>query len=247
MVCFSNVWSTFGPLNYLQMWFPLIGSQPHSLPQWYLQWISWSAWRQRVCPVSGGEVLLLPAASGAAYYQACKMPNGWDIHFDCISKINVTIIMYAVIFQTGVCPHGHYCPRGTGYPHTFPCQAGKYRNNTLGHSGEACILCPSRHYCDRPGTHMPLVCPQVGISSIVRNRFVACVRQCDRDCACVTLLIGFLLSGGHFYSQTVSWRNLQLPLSSQWWVWVLPLWRRPVLHQRGTLRALWKLQRALLL
>ncbi|XP_035857407.1 zonadhesin-like [Sander lucioperca] len=61
---------------------------------------------------------------------------------------------------TGVCPHGHYCPRGTGYPHTYPCQAGQYRNNTLGHRGEACVLCPSRHYCDRLGTHMPLVCPQ---------------------------------------------------------------------------------------
>ncbi|XP_033971267.1 zonadhesin-like [Trematomus bernacchii] len=61
---------------------------------------------------------------------------------------------------TGICPDGHYCPRGTGYPLTYPCQAGQYRNNTLGHSGEACVLCPSRHYCDRPGTHMPAVCPQ---------------------------------------------------------------------------------------
>ncbi|KAA8594284.1 hypothetical protein FQN60_005118, partial [Etheostoma spectabile] len=60
---------------------------------------------------------------------------------------------------TGVCPHGHYCPRGTGYPHTYPCQAGQYRNNTLGHRGEACVLCPSRHYCDRLGTHTPSVCP----------------------------------------------------------------------------------------
>ncbi|KAI4815467.1 hypothetical protein KUCAC02_005611 [Chaenocephalus aceratus] len=61
---------------------------------------------------------------------------------------------------TGICPDGHYCPRGTGYPLTYPCQAGQYRNNTLGHSGEACVLCPSRNYCDRPGTHMPAVCPQ---------------------------------------------------------------------------------------
>ncbi|XP_049431864.1 signal peptide, CUB and EGF-like domain-containing protein 3 [Epinephelus fuscoguttatus] len=61
---------------------------------------------------------------------------------------------------TGVCPHGHYCPAGTGYPYTYPCQAGQYRNNTLGHSGEACVSCPSRHFCDRLGTDMPLVCPQ---------------------------------------------------------------------------------------
>ncbi|KAK5868621.1 hypothetical protein PBY51_009620 [Eleginops maclovinus] len=61
---------------------------------------------------------------------------------------------------TGICPDGHYCPRGTGYPLTYPCQAGQYRNNTLGHSGAACVLCPSRHYCDRPGTQIPAVCPQ---------------------------------------------------------------------------------------
>ncbi|KAM8904697.1 uncharacterized protein AB9W97_008232 isoform 6-T6 [Spinachia spinachia] len=61
---------------------------------------------------------------------------------------------------TAVCPHGHYCPQGTGYPHTFPCQAGHYRNNTLGHSGEVCVLCPARHYCDRQGSHRPSVCPQ---------------------------------------------------------------------------------------
>ncbi|XP_036928145.1 uncharacterized protein LOC119004899 isoform X4 [Acanthopagrus latus] len=61
---------------------------------------------------------------------------------------------------TGVCPHGHYCPVGTGYPYTYPCQAGQYRNNTLGHSGEVCVLCPPRHYCDSLGTQMPSVCPQ---------------------------------------------------------------------------------------
>ncbi|KAM4567238.1 uncharacterized protein PAE49_010636 isoform 2-T2 [Odontesthes bonariensis] len=60
---------------------------------------------------------------------------------------------------TGVCPDGHYCPPGTGYPYTYPCQAGTYRNNTLDHSGEACFPCPSRHYCNRLGTHVPLLCP----------------------------------------------------------------------------------------
>lgn len=96
----------------------------------------------------------------------------------CTSKVNETIIAYVVIFQTGVCPYGHYCPLGTGYPYTYPCQAGQYRNNTLGHSGEACVLCPTRHYCDRPGTHMPLVCPQVGISSILKICVVAWMRWC---------------------------------------------------------------------
>ncbi|CAB1443712.1 unnamed protein product [Pleuronectes platessa] len=61
---------------------------------------------------------------------------------------------------TGGCPDGHYCPLGTGYPYTYPCQAGRYRNNTLGHSGEACVSCPSRYYCGRSGTQTPLVCPQ---------------------------------------------------------------------------------------
>ncbi|CAG6003426.1 unnamed protein product, partial [Menidia menidia] len=60
---------------------------------------------------------------------------------------------------TEVCPDGHYCPPGTGDPYTYPCQAGTYRNNTFGHSGEACISCPSRHYCNRLGTPVPLLCP----------------------------------------------------------------------------------------
>lgn len=63
------------PLNVIS----LTGSQPHSLPQWYLQWGSWTAWGRRVCPVSWREVLLLPAASGAAYYQPCEIQNKLDI------------------------------------------------------------------------------------------------------------------------------------------------------------------------
>lgn len=79
----------------------------------------------------------------------------------CTYKIYDTTIEYSVLFQTGMCPDGHYCPLGTGYPYTYPCQAGQYRNNTLGHSGEACVLCPSRHYCASLGTHTPIVCLQV--------------------------------------------------------------------------------------
>jgi len=91
-----------------------------------------------------------------------------------------TIILYAAIFQTAVCPHGHYCPEGTGHPGSYPCQAGRYRNNTLGHSGEACVSCPSGHYCDRLGIHEPLVCPQVGIHTTL---LCVCV------CVCVTTLL----------------------------------------------------------
>ncbi|XP_070399343.1 multiple epidermal growth factor-like domains protein 6 [Nothobranchius furzeri] len=61
---------------------------------------------------------------------------------------------------TGQCPDGHHCPPGTGNPYTYPCQAGRYRSNSLGHSGEACVLCPARHHCSRAGTHTPLLCPQ---------------------------------------------------------------------------------------
>ncbi|KAG7455700.1 SCO-spondin-like isoform X1, partial [Solea senegalensis] len=66
----------------------------------------------------------------------------------------------SLIRPTGICPDGHYCPTGTGDPYTHPCQAGRYRNNTLGHSGEACVLCPSRYYCAILGTGTPLVCPE---------------------------------------------------------------------------------------
>lgn len=95
--------------------------------------------------------------------------------------------MHAALFQTAVCPHGHYCPQGTGHPHTFPCQAGQYRNNTLGHSGAVCVLCPARHYCDRQGTHRPSVCPQVGIPTAF---FVAFKRhKRNLPCGCLQLCV----------------------------------------------------------
>ncbi|XP_055369802.1 uncharacterized protein si:ch211-286b4.4 [Betta splendens] len=61
---------------------------------------------------------------------------------------------------TGVCPDGHYCPLGTGYPYAYPCKAGQYRNNIIGHGGKACVLCPSSYYCSSPGTHILAICPQ---------------------------------------------------------------------------------------
>ena len=79
------------------------------------------------------------------------LTNGW-LH---------SVLLGVVVFQSGACPDGHFCPQGTGDPYTFPCRAGHFRNNTLGHSGEACVLCPSRHYCLRPGTQLPEICPQV--------------------------------------------------------------------------------------
>ncbi|XP_038155551.1 uncharacterized protein LOC119792815 [Cyprinodon tularosa] len=61
---------------------------------------------------------------------------------------------------TEPCPDGHYCPPGTGHPHTYPCQVGRFRNNTFGHTGEACFLCPSGHFCNKIGTDLPIPCPQ---------------------------------------------------------------------------------------
>ncbi|XP_077422977.1 uncharacterized protein LOC144052618 isoform X3 [Vanacampus margaritifer] len=67
---------------------------------------------------------------------------------------------HPITTPTGLCPDGHYCPTGTGYLYSNPCQAGQYRSSASGHSGEVCIPCPSRHYCDRPGMHTPSICPQ---------------------------------------------------------------------------------------
>lgn len=79
-------------------------------------------------------------------------------------------------FQTGRCPHGHFCPIGTGFPYSYPCQAGLYRNNTLGHSGDTCVSCPFRHYCEKLGTSTPLICPQVGIYLIFgEDSVIACI------------------------------------------------------------------------
>nr|XP_057935999.1 SCO-spondin isoform X4 [Doryrhamphus excisus] len=65
-----------------------------------------------------------------------------------------------ITMPTGLCPDGHYCPLGTGYPYSYPCLAGQYRSNAAGHSGEVCVSCPFRHYCGKPGVHTPAVCPQ---------------------------------------------------------------------------------------
>ncbi|KAK6297043.1 hypothetical protein J4Q44_G00331850 [Coregonus suidteri] len=65
-----------------------------------------------------------------------------------------------IIEPTGSCPNGHYCPLGTGYPYTSPCQSGFYRNNSHGHHGDVCVPCPARYYCASPGTSTPTVCPQ---------------------------------------------------------------------------------------
>lgn len=103
---------------------------------------------------------------------------------DCMFKAStITTIMLSYI-KTEECPDGHYCPAGTGYPFTYPCQAGKYRNNTLGQSGEACILCPSRHYCSSPGTHTPSVCPQVRIRLLKK---FCCMGETVFKCACICL------------------------------------------------------------
>ncbi|XP_019743139.1 signal peptide, CUB and EGF-like domain-containing protein 3 [Hippocampus comes] len=61
---------------------------------------------------------------------------------------------------TGLCPDGHYCPTGTGYLYSNPCQAGQYRSTASGHSGEVCVSCPSRYFCDGAGVHTPSLCPQ---------------------------------------------------------------------------------------
>lgn len=96
------------------------------------------------------------------------------------------ITFYDIMFQTGVCPDGHYCPQGTGYPYTYPCKAGQYRKNILGHSGEACVLCPSSYYCSTPGTHMPTVCPQVLWKYPAFKMFYEKVLHlCSRACRCI--------------------------------------------------------------
>ncbi|XP_061734344.1 neurogenic locus notch homolog protein 3-like [Nerophis ophidion] len=67
---------------------------------------------------------------------------------------------HPITIPTGLCPDGHYCSTGTGYPYSYPCQVGQYRSNAAGHSGAVCVSCPPRHYCDKPGVDTPSVCPQ---------------------------------------------------------------------------------------
>uniref|UniRef100_W5M2P7 Tyrosine-protein kinase ephrin type A/B receptor-like domain-containing protein n=1 Tax=Lepisosteus oculatus TaxID=7918 RepID=W5M2P7_LEPOC len=61
---------------------------------------------------------------------------------------------------TGQCPDGYYCPVGTGYPYSFPCPPGLYRNSSHGHGGGDCVPCAPGHYCAQAATHAPAVCPK---------------------------------------------------------------------------------------
>ncbi|XP_041098352.1 SCO-spondin [Polyodon spathula] len=61
---------------------------------------------------------------------------------------------------TGSCPSGYHCPVGTGYPYSFPCTPGSYRNSSLGHRGETCQPCPAGFYCASQATEIPTICPR---------------------------------------------------------------------------------------
>lgn len=91
--------------------------------------------------------------------------------------------------------------------------------------------------------------PSGGNTQLLESRQRCCIDKEVYVCflSVCRFITGLLLSRRHFHSITMSSRNLQLSFRSQWRVGVLPLWRRPVLQRCGPLRALWKLQRALLL
>ncbi|MGH0168698.1 UNVERIFIED_CONTAM: hypothetical protein FKN15_055273 [Acipenser sinensis] len=65
-----------------------------------------------------------------------------------------------ISWPTGRCPSGYHCPVGTGYPYSFPCTPGSYRNSSLGHRGEMCQPCPAGFYCTSEATEIPTVCPR---------------------------------------------------------------------------------------
>ncbi|KAJ8368244.1 hypothetical protein SKAU_G00082720 [Synaphobranchus kaupii] len=52
-----------------------------------------------------------------------------------------------------LCPPGHYCPAGEGYP--LPCPPGSYSSSVGLRRAGQCQACPAGHYCDRPAlTHV---------------------------------------------------------------------------------------------
>ncbi|XP_050179054.1 multiple epidermal growth factor-like domains protein 6 isoform X3 [Myiozetetes cayanensis] len=48
-----------------------------------------------------------------------------------------------------ICPVGHFCPRGTGYP--VPCPAGSFSPSVGLEAEEQCQPCPAGHYCSGKG------------------------------------------------------------------------------------------------
>ncbi|GCC23266.1 hypothetical protein chiPu_0001660 [Chiloscyllium punctatum] len=66
----------------------------------------------------------------------------------------------AISQPTGDCPGGHYCPLGTGNPHTFPCKPGFYLSHSAAEREESCSQCPPGYYCESFGLENPKVCPK---------------------------------------------------------------------------------------
>ncbi|CAN0099917.1 unnamed protein product, partial [Heterosigma akashiwo] len=52
-----------------------------------------------------------------------------------------------------VCPVGHYCPQGSGYP--IPCPQGTYNNESGAGSSSVCTDCTPGWYCDHNATIQP--------------------------------------------------------------------------------------------
>ncbi|EDV25654.1 uncharacterized protein TRIADDRAFT_55968 [Trichoplax adhaerens] len=60
----------------------------------------------------------------------------------------------------GDCSRGHYCPAASWVPTQIPCPRGFYLNLTGAANIDACTVCLSGGYCDKPGLELPVICPK---------------------------------------------------------------------------------------
>ncbi|XP_036393698.1 multiple epidermal growth factor-like domains protein 11 [Megalops cyprinoides] len=113
-------------------------------------------------PCPPGTVRPQPGASSPEECQSCPAGMFCALHglseptgpcqagYQCpagATSPNATAYMVRSATNT-LCPPGHYCPAGTGYP--LPCPPGSYSSSPGLSRVEQCHPCPSGHYCARP-------------------------------------------------------------------------------------------------
>lgn len=95
----------------------------------------------------GGTVRRNVTVSGLNLsWSAAVLPVGWNA--------STLVQVGSVKNNTGVCPAGRYCPRGTSVP--FLCALGTY-DVTLGRTTQCSVSCSLDYYCPDPGQRLP--CP----------------------------------------------------------------------------------------
>jgi len=111
--------------------------------------------------------------------------------FVCLGATSQRFPLFKQEEQGYLCPHGHYCPEGTGETVNPPvaCPAGTYRTLNGGKSLEDCSLCPSGTFNSEAGSTGCTVCG-TGATSNSERTTCSCIgayrtwKASTKTCVC---------------------------------------------------------------